>query len=435
LHTSGDFTQKVTGLTSGKMLQWVNFAGKAICVNEGADAPQYFTDASTHGALAGSPPNGNSIAVWADRVWLGGDSTDVALLTGCALRDPTDWSDTTESTGFMEQQVDDTKDPIIGLFPYFNMLLIGKRNNIYKLHSPTGLAGSNGIPQDSSTLAITPLYSREEDSVGFTSPWAITQVGNDVLFLDGYDIKSLRSIEAYGDVGHTSIIDHVRDYIKDTVDKDYLYYTQFFHYKKQQQVWVSMPTSATTHLVFILDYKFKNQTGVFGFYPLAGFEANCFGGVENGDVTDIYFGDETGFVHQLDTGTDDNGSVITSYFTTMHHGNMPSKGVLDRHEIRKQWQYSDTYIKPIDLQLSMIFYYATDLLDDVEIRNSGNYAALPAETITDWPGTGTKNKRVRLLGVSGKTLAVKWYNSDTAQRYVFSPSIIDYQWKSKTTIV
>ncbi|MCP4262823.1 MAG: hypothetical protein GY774_35740 [Planctomycetes bacterium] len=425
---TGEFVDRITGLTSDKMMQWVNFAGKAIGVNEGSDAPQYFTDTSTHGALAGSPPSGNSITEWADRVWLGGDSSDVALLTGCALRDPTDWSDATADIGFIEQQVGDTKDPIIGIFPYFDWLLVGKRNNIYKAYSTTG------VPQNTSTLAITPLYSKADDNVGFTSPWAITQIGNDIIFLDGFDIKSMRSIEEYGDVAYTSIIAHIRDFIEDTVDKDYLYYTQFFHYKKRQQIWISMPTGASTHYVFVLDYKFKEQTGRYSFYPMSGMVANCFGGVEDGALTNIYYGDETGFVRQIDVGANDDGAAITSYSVSMHHGNNPSDGVLDRHEYRKQWQYLDTYIKPTEAALSMVPYYATDIMDDAQIRTAGNYAALSTETVSGWTGTGLKQKRIRLYGVSSKAIALKWYHSTVAQNYIINSSMVDYQWKAKTAI-
>ena len=54
---TGEFVNKITGLTSDKMYQWVNFAGKAIGVNEGSDVPQYW-DGTTGGNLAGSPPQG-----------------------------------------------------------------------------------------------------------------------------------------------------------------------------------------------------------------------------------------------------------------------------------------------------------------------------------------------------------------------------------------
>ncbi|MHC4604897.1 MAG: hypothetical protein ACYS6W_16400, partial [Planctomycetota bacterium] len=192
-----EFDDLITGLTSDKMMQWANFAGNAISVNEGSDAPQYY-DGTNSGALGGSPANGKTIAEWANRVYLGGNSTNVALLTGSHLNDPTNWGSGTATQG-VSQTVGDSKDPISGIFPFFDMLLVGKRNNIYKVF------GSSGVPTDASTLEIRPLYSKATDNVGFTSPWAITQVGNDVIFQEGFDIKRLSGIQEYGDVQYSSI--------------------------------------------------------------------------------------------------------------------------------------------------------------------------------------------------------------------------------------
>ena len=99
-------------MTTDKMTQWVNFAGKSICVNEGADHPKYFDGTSSGGDLAGTPPHGLTIADWSSRVWLGGDSTNVALLTGSYIKDPTDWTTSTASIGRVQQYVGDVNDPI-----------------------------------------------------------------------------------------------------------------------------------------------------------------------------------------------------------------------------------------------------------------------------------------------------------------------------------
>lgn len=425
---TGEFTSEITGLTTGKHLQWVNFAGKSICVNEGADAPQYFTDASTHGALAGSWPNGLTVTEWANRLWIGGDSTNVALLTGSQLNDPTSKaiSSPMVATDGVSQTVGDGKEKITGLFGFFDILLVGKKNALYKV---TGTPTTNVT-----TLSIVPVYSKNSDSVGFTSQWAITQVGNDVLFLDGYDIKALSGIQAYGDVETTSVIPHVKDFLKDTVDKTNLQYTQFFHYKKMQQVWVSIPMSATTHYVFILDYRFKEATKRYSFYPLGELPIVCLAGIENGELQDIYAGFEDGWVRQLDINNDDDGAAIDRYFVTVTAGNDFDNGIDTGHEMRKQFQRVEAAIKP-DGTLSMTPYYALDLMDDAQVRTSGNYTALSAETVSGWSGTGTKNKRIRLFGLNGKSLALKWRHNTVGQNFTFYPSGIHFDWKTANGMV
>lgn len=423
---TGEFVDKITGLTTGKMFQWVNFAGKAIGVNEGSDAPQYFEDSSTYGDLAGSPPTGNTIAEWANRIWFGGDSANPGRLTGSALNDPTDYS-TSGALGYVQETIGDDNEPIVGIIGYFNWLLVGKKNNIYKV--------SGDPPTDGTSIEISPIYSKSVDNIGFTSPWALTIVGNDLLFLDGCDIKTLTGIQEFGDVETASVIPHFRDYLNEVADKSLLQYTQFFHYKRKKQVWVSIPTSATTHYVFVLDYQFKESTGRYSLFPMSSIVANCFGGVENGASSDIYYGDETGFIRILDTGLADDGAAISSYFVTTVSGNSPADGEINYHEYRKQFNHIEAFFRPYSTNLTMTPSYAIDLMDDTEARDSSNYTDLTAETVSGWSGTGTKYKRIRLYGVSGRTLSLKWSHNTLNENFTCYPSSVNYTPKSKLQIV
>jgi len=284
------------------------------------------------------------------------------------------------------------------------------------------------------TPLLEPIYSKGTDNIGFTSQWAITQVGNDVLFLDGYDIKRLSGIQEYGDVEYASVIPHLKDFLAATVDRDYLKYTQFFHYKKKQQIWVSIPTGAATHYVFVLDYRFKNETGRYAFFPMGDLVVNVFGGVEDGEVVNIYYGDNTGFVRKLDTGNADDATAVERYFVTMASGNDTANSVRNRHVYRKQFLNTEAYATSEQSVLAMTPYYALNLMDSAQVRTSGNYTALTAETITGWDGTGTKHKRVPFLGLSGNTLALKWYHNTVNQNFTWYPSTITYKFKKKNII-
>jgi len=421
---TGEFVDKITGLTSDKMFQWVNFAGKAIGVNEGSDVPQYW-DGTTGGNLAGSPPTGKSVAQWANRIWFLGDASNVATLSGSALNDPTDYTGAGTATGAVSQAVGDSGDPITGGFPYFNWLLVGKQNTIYKVYGDT--------PTDATTLKIEPLYSRSSsDNVGFTSKWAITQVGNDVIFLDGFDIRSLTGIQEFGDVQYNSIIPGFRDYLESICDKDYLQYTHFFHYKKEQQIWVSMPTSVNTHFVFVLDYKFRNETGIYSVFPMGEIVASVFGGVEDGVNDNLYYGDETGYVRQLDVGDNDDGSAIERYFVNSFAGNIPGQ-VMGMEENRKQFMNSETFIYPNESTLTITPSYAVNLMDDASIRE-GSYTSAGSQDIITWAGTGTKRSRVTFFGVNGYSLALKWTHNATNENFVFYPSKLNYKWKTSNLV-
>lgn len=420
---TGEFVDKITGLTDGEMYQWTNFDSKAIGAN-GADAPQYWTDDSNKGDLAGSPPVGVCVTEWSNRLWFGGDTTNIGRLTGSKLVDPTNYV-ATGADGYISQAVGDAGDPITGLFGFFDILIVGKKNSLYKVYF--------GTPNDATTLYIKPVYVKSADSVGFTSKWAITQVGNDVLFLDGFDIKRLSGIEEFGDLETSSVIPHFREYLASIADKDYIQYSQFFHYKKKQQVWVSIPTGASTRYVFILDYRFISTTGRYAVYPMGNLVVNSFGGMLDGSLTNLYYGDRTGYVHQLDTGENDNGSAISRYFTFCFSGNQMDEdnSIKNGHDYRKNFSYSDTYIKPTAATLNLTPSYALDLFDDTQARASGNYTDLSAETVNAWTGTGVKNKRLKLWGINGKTLLVKWTHNTLGQNFVFYPSTMYYTFKSK----
>lgn len=423
---TGAFDDKITGLTSNLMFQWVNFGGLAVGVN-GTDNPQSW-DGTTGQDLAGSPPVGRTVIQWSNRLWFGGNSTDVATLSGSVLNNPILYTGAGTATGAVAQTVGDSKDPITGMVGFFDWLLVGKQNTIYRI---------SGTPAtDATSLKIEPLYSRasENNNVGFTSKWAITQVGNDIIFLDGFDIKSLAGIQEHGDVEYNTVIPNFREYLESICDKNYLQNSQFFHYKKEQQVWVSMPTGASTYYVFVLDYKFKHKTGKFSIFPMGNIVANTFGGVENGVTEDMYYGDATGYVRQLDVGNNDDGVKIERYFTKVHAGNVPEQGALGYENRRKQFLNSETFIKPEGSTLTMTPYYAVNVLDDEQARDIA-YTALDSQDITAWFGSGVKRQRVPLFGVNGNTIAIKWVHEVIGENFTFYPSELMFQWKTKNLIV
>ena len=161
--------------------------------------------------------------------------------------------------------------------------------------------------------------------------------------------------------------------------------------------------------------------------------ANVFGGIENGVNQDLYYGDKTGFVRQLDVGNNDDGDAIERYFTKVFSGNVPPEA-LGYETRRKTFINSETYIKASESTLSMKASYLVDTLDDTQVRD-GSYTALSTEDITTWYGTGTKRQRVTLPGISGYTLALKWLHETINENFIFYPSEVNFAWKKKNLIV
>jgi len=377
---TGAFVDHITGLTTGLYGQWVNYGDYAIYAN-GSNKVQK-TDGTTGDDLTANLsgiPGGQCLAEWGERIWIGGYTAQVARLTGSALRAPTDFS-TTGAAGYYQGYVGNKLQPITGLFPFYDMLLIGKLNQIYIL---TGAPETNA-----DTFRLIPLQTKDKDSMGFTSKNAITQVGNDLVFLDGFSIKALSGVQAYGDVESVSIIGNIKDFFRDSagasLDKDYLQDSQFFHYKHKEQVWCSIPTGASTRYWFVIDY--SNQAlrqalefPKYSFFPMAGLTPICFGGVENGTQVDIYAGCEDGYVRQLDTGQNDTSTAIDAHMTWSF--GLPSQN-LQPVEIIISVKYSTACV--------FTPYYAMGLDDWESVITAGNFTALDTQDVTDssWRGSG-----------------------------------------------
>jgi hypothetical protein len=413
------FDNHITGLTSGKYGQWLNYGSYAIYVN-GTDNAQK-TDGTTGNDLTSDLsgiPGGRCIAEWGERVWIGGYTSNIARLTGSALRAETDFSTSTTDIGFFQGYIGDKNNGITGLIPFFDMLVIGKLNQIYML---------TGAPETaSSTFRIQPLYSKDKDNIGFTAKNAITQVGNDIIFLDGFDIKAISNITQYGDVESTTILANVRDFFKSSsgasLDKDYLQDSHFFNYKQKEQVWCSIPTGQYTRYWFILDYsnrELKNKLGLplYSFLPMSGLTPISFGGVIDGTYTKIYMGCDDGKVRLLDTGTNDTSTAIDAF------------GV---------WGYGDPdrFVQAMRVNLNIGYTtactltpsYAYGLQDWASIRTAGNYTAMSAEDLTDssWitKGNAAIKRFNEFYGDMGRSFCFKLRHNTASQTFDIKPSTI-----------
>jgi hypothetical protein len=416
------FPDHISGLDGDAYGQWWNYGDYAIYV-DGVSNPRR-TDGTTSADLTADMAGltgGSCICEWGERIWI----PVGAELNGSALRAPTDFSTATADIGYYQGDVGSTQQPITGVFPFFDMLLIGKINQVYQL---------TGAPETaSSTFRLTPLQTKDSDSFGFTSKNALALVGNDLVFLDGFNIKALSGVVAYGDVESISIIGNIRDFFLDPdgagLDKDLLKYTHFFHYKHREQIHVSIPTGTLTRYWFVIDYSNQAIRSAlelprFSFFPLsANFVPLCFGGVEDGSRVNVYCGCDDGYVRQLDTGVDDSGTAIDSYMTWCFG-----------HDSRNlQPLYVNLNVK-YDGALTLTPSYAMGLTDWEEIRKSANFTSLGSETVdSSWRVTAsTAYKRLSsMMYNTDKSFAFKLSHNNADETYEMRRSALGYRLKHR----
>jgi len=376
LDDSGIFSNLKDSLSNDAYGQWLDYGGYAIFVND-VNKPQKINGTAISNLTTDESglEGASCIAEWGERIWVAVGAT----LYGSALRAPTDFSTSTTDTGYYSGVVGDSSKNIIGLFPFFDMLLIGKKNQLYML---------TGAPETkSSTFRLQPLQTKSNDSIGFTSKNAIAQVGNDGIFLDGFDIKRFSGITQYGDIESASILANIKDFFRDSsgagLDKGYLQNAHFFHYKYKQQVYCSIPTGSDTRYWFVIDYsnfEIREQLKLpfYSIYPMGGLTPLCFGGVEDGSKLNIYAGCNDGFVRKLDTGYNDDDPVDSH--VTWGFG-LPSRR-----------------IQPVNIGLNVKYStactlepsYAMGLQSYSEIIDSSNYTNLDSQDLThsSWRGSG-----------------------------------------------
>ena len=417
LYSSGSFSDHIGSLTSSYG-QWVNYGGYAIYVNGNDDAQK--SDGSTGDALSTTTMTGaQCISEWGNRIWIGGYANNVALLMFSKLNDPIDFSTTTVSIGAGNILVGNSVDPITGLFQFAEMLLVGKENQIYAL---------TGAPEtDKETHRINPIYTKDKDSIGFTAKNGIVRVGNDVLFMDGVDIKRLSGIGQYGDIESISILGNIKEFFRSpdgaAPDKDYLKNAHFFHYKHKEQVWCSIPTGSATRFWFIIDYsnpELRNAMGIpkYSIFPMSGLTPLCFGGVADGAKTDIYAGGTDGRVRKLDTGYDDTATPVDAY--GVWGFGIPERGVTCTSGNISAW-----YKTACTLNLSYVYG-----LRDWEDIISGTFTSVGDEDLADGSWRGVSNvvkKEIKdWMFESGDSFALKIRHNTSGETFEMRQSVFNW---------
>jgi len=282
---TGVWTSIQTGLADARM--YFQTWNDIVYIFNGTDKLQY--NGTTVSAISGSPPAATFVVLHKERLYIAGVTTNPNRLYFCETGDPTTWN---TSTNYIDIDSDDG-DKITGLAPINGMLAIFKENGIFMLqgynsdtHAWQRVTTNTGcVAQRSVAMHNQLIYFQSSDGVYKFN-------GNSTLKISGFVDPEFDSIPANVLVDGVGVV-------------------------HREQYWLCASYGAGPNSkTMVYDIKSGGWTKYTGtsFSSLAAWGNTA-------DGWELYGGDSTatGFVRELDTGTDDDGVNITAKFEGRQH--------------------------------------------------------------------------------------------------------------------
>lgn len=250
-------------------------------------------DGTTLSDVSGTPPDCKYIALHKDRLYISGNPAAPNRLYYCDTGDPTAWG-----IGLNEIEIDTNDgDEITGILPLKSVLVIYKQNSIF-IYA--------GDP------ALTSQLTRVVNGVGCISPKSLKAYkGLHYLFhrTGFYAFNGAEAVEISDKVDPT-VEDIPQTRVSDVVGGIYrgMYIAGY-----------TIPSESTNSKVLV----FSTRFGWWAKFDGINIASIC-NWDKDTDAGELYYGDFAGFVHQYDTGLDDNGvDIPTSVKTKYLHGENP----------------------------------------------------------------------------------------------------------------
>ncbi len=282
----------VTASTPATFLTWKDIAYLA----NGTVFNQY--NGTTMSVVSGSPKIGRYLALRKDRIYIAGIPAEPNTLYFSDVDDATSW---TIGSNFIQIREDDG-DIITGILSLREQLIIYKRNSIWSLH------GFTNDPSAGTAFFLTQIA----EGVGCVSPQSLVEFNNIHYFLHRtgvYAFDGANSVKISGKID--PIIDGTAS--TDALRQDYMDVTVGTIHKEKYWLSYTALTELANKRVMVFDTRPDFNGWTLYHEPLNIASFNNWGG--GNDVGELYGGDsEDGFVRQLDTGTDDDGSDIEAFY-------------------------------------------------------------------------------------------------------------------------
>ncbi len=403
-----DSTQSVT--YSDHTWDWASFQGYVIG-NDGYNDP-YKWSGSAWSILGGTPPKFTMCCVWGARLWVAGNPANPYRLYACQLNNPEAWSGGSGATSDIYIDIDKNEGgAITAIYPFYDVLYVFKLNRLYKIH---------GSPiTDATTISYDPV----SNTIGASGHKCVSRCGNDILFLDGTNVRSLRTVETYGDVKESLVNVRVKNAMESLVATTALAEARLFNHVDKNQLWICLPGQGILDrctVIFVLDYLEQR----YAWTRWSGINLTNITGVYSGTELRPYFGRYASGAHvvaRADYGNNDNDAAIDGYFITRAF----DFGV---SHYKKTYRYLRTTIGQTGNQ-DLTITYGTDFANSITQSLYDGDASL--WDVAAWDGgtwdnnTNYTTKTHGLEGITATNVQFKFRNNQANQPFTFYEGVLE----------
>ena len=415
-HSGGTgWTLKATATADGGKARFteLNFgAGHKVIIVDGTNYPAVFDDTTNAVTYFTSPSDvqgASYVAVYKSTVFY-------ANGTNLYFTAPSTYDDFSAANG---GGVINVGHQITGLAVFRDQLIVFSRNSIKRI---TGSSIAD--------FAVSPIADR----IGCTDGDTIQEVGGDVMYVSQDGIRLLSATDRIGDFGLDIPSDVIAKDVNKFLDTTISYSSLVLREKAQYRVFAYVSSESIQNSEGLIATKFSSQgAGSFAWATTKGIKAYCTDSkYTEGYQELVIFGNDSGFVFELDTGNSFDGQDIEAIYES------PYMPVTDPN-VRKTFYKTTMYIDPkgtfdIDLNLRYDFgklkiVQPPTISVNSGLGDAGTYFYGAGESLY---GTATYGEdvdnvySVNTVG-TGKTVALRITDKSTNPTFTLDMVLLEFQ--------
>lgn len=308
---------------------------------------------------------------------------------------------------------------VTGLVVFRDQLIVFTENTVQRI---TGTSAAD--------FTMSPITDR----IGCISADTIQEVGGDIMYVAPDGIRLLSATDRIGDFGLDIASDVIAEDANKFLANSSIYTSVLFRDKAQYRILSYVESEQSETAKGLIATKLVSQgASSIGWSTTFGIKAYVADSVYSGNSETVCFANEDGYVYELGTGSDFDGSIIEAIYESPY---MP----IGDPQIRKTLYKMSLYAEPSgSMALSTNIKYDFDTATNsgtvqpsaIEISSTGESVFIFGETPSVY-GTATyggvlDNVYNKHITGSGKTLAIRIEDISTNPSFTLDTVVLEYK--------